>query len=165
MNSLNNIREKILPESKLASTIDSLKRDKRSIVFTNGCFDILHQGHITYLSKAADLGDVLILGLNSDHSVSRIKGANRPVQDQDTRAMVLASLFFVGFVVLFEEDTPYELIRKVQPDILVKGGDYKPEEIVGYDLVTDSGGNVLTIPLVEGYSTTSVINRLSDTNK
>ena len=161
MNSLKLIQQKILSESKLAGTIESLKKEKQSIVFTNGCFDILHKGHISYLSQAADLGDILIIGLNSDDSVRRIKGANRPVQDQDTRALALASLFFVNYVVLFEEDTPYELIRKIQPGILVKGGDYSPADIAGYDLVKGSGGKVLTIPLVKGFSTTSVIKRLS----
>ena len=165
MKTLNHIQEKILPGNKLSETIEALKRANKSIVFTNGCFDILHKGHITYLSEAADLGEVLIIGLNSDHSVHRIKGKNRPVQDQDTRALALASLFFVNFVVLFEEDTPYELIRSVQPDTLVKGGDYNPSGIVGYDLVTNSGGQVLTIPLVKGFSTTSLINKLSDKDK
>ncbi|MBL7112463.1 MAG: D-glycero-beta-D-manno-heptose 1-phosphate adenylyltransferase [Bacteroidales bacterium] len=161
MNTLKNIQEKILPGNKLNETIESLKKANKSIVFTNGCFDILHKGHITYLSEAADLGDIMVIGLNSDDSVRRIKGTNRPVQDQDARAMALASLFFVNFVVLFEEDTPYELIRTVQPDTLVKGGDYDPAEIAGYDLVTESGGRVLTIPLVKGVSTTSIIERLS----
>ena len=165
MKTLNHIQEKILPGNKLSETIEALKRANKSIVFTNGCFDILHKGHITYLSEAADLGEVLIIGLNSDHSVHRIKGKNRPVQDQDTRALALASLFFVNFVVLFEEDTPYELIRSVQPDTLVKGGDYNPTVIVGYDLVTNSGGQVLTIPLVKGFSTTSLIDKLSDKDK
>ncbi len=164
MNTLMHIQEKILPADKVPETINYLKRENKSIVFTNGCFDILHIGHITYLSKASDLGDILIIGLNSDNSVHRIKGTNRPVQDQDARAIALASLFFVNFVVVFEEDTPYELIRVVQPDILVKGGDYNPAEIVGYDLVNGSGGRVITIPLVEGVSTTSIIKKLSDKN-
>jgi len=165
MNNLIRIREKILELNKLSEKIDSLRKDKKSIVFTNGCFDILHKGHITYLSEAADLGDVLVIGLNTDDSVQSIKGPGRPVQDQETRAMALASLFFVNFVVLFKEDTPFDLIRTIQPDTLVKGGDYDPTEIVGYDHVTRSGGKVMTIPLVKGYSTTSLIERLSESDR
>jgi D-glycero-beta-D-manno-heptose 1-phosphate adenylyltransferase len=128
----------------------------RKIVFTNGCFDILHLGHIDYLSKAKDLGDLLIIGLNTDLSVSKIKGKNRPIQDEISRAMVLASLGFVDAIVFFGEDTPYNLIKTIQPDILVKGADYKPEDIVGYDIVTNKGGKVVTIEFLEGYSTTAI---------
>ena len=128
------------------------------LVFTNGCFDILHRGHVEYLAKAADMGDVLVVGLNTDASVKRLKGEGRPVNDQEARALVLASLSFVDAVVLFDEDTPYELIKAIRPDVLVKGADYKPEEIVGYDIVTSYGGKVETVPLVEGYSTTSLLN-------
>ncbi|HON17732.1 MAG TPA: D-glycero-beta-D-manno-heptose 1-phosphate adenylyltransferase [Salinivirgaceae bacterium] len=131
------------------------------IVFSNGCFDILHRGHVEYLSKAADLGKHLIIGLNTDASIKRIKGPSRPVQDENARSIVLASLRFVDAVILFDEDTPYNLIAAVKPDILVKGSDYKPEEIVGYDIVTKNGGEVVTIDLVEGYSTTNIVNRLS----
>jgi D-glycero-beta-D-manno-heptose 1-phosphate adenylyltransferase len=128
----------------------------RKIVFTNGCFDILHLGHIDYLSKAKDLGDLLVIGLNTDLSVSKIKGKNRPIQDEISRAMVLASLGFVDVVVFFGEETPYNLIKTIQPDILVKGADYKPEDIVGYDIVTNKGGKVVTIEFLEGYSTTAI---------
>ena len=127
------------------------------VVFTNGCFDILHRGHVEYLSKAADMGDVLVVGLNTDASVKRLKGEGRPVNNEEDRALVLASLSFVDAVVLFGEDTPYELIEAVHPDVLVKGADYKTEEIVGYDIVTSYGGIVDTIPLVNGYSTTKLI--------
>ena len=127
------------------------------IVFTNGCFDLLHRGHVEYLSKAADMGDVLVVGLNTDASVKRLKGEGRPVNNEEARALVLSSLSFVDAVVLFDEDTPYELIKAIRPDVLVKGADYKPEEIVGYDIVTSYGGKVETVPLVEGYSTTSII--------
>jgi D-glycero-beta-D-manno-heptose 1-phosphate adenylyltransferase len=130
------------------------------VVFTNGCFDILHLGHIDYLSKARDLGDALIIGLNTDESVNRLKGPGRPVQDENSRAMVLASLSFVDAVVLFGEDTPYDLIKKVQPDILVKGADYKSEDVVGYDIVTARGGSVITIPFLEGYSTSALIKKI-----
>ena len=133
----------------------------KKIVFTNGCFDILHLGHIDYLSKAKDLGDLLIIGLNTDKSVSKIKGSNRPIQDEYSRAMVLASLGFVDAVVFFGEDTPYNLIKTTQPDILVKGADYKPENIVGYDIVTNKGGKVVTIEFLEGYSTTAIEKKIS----
>jgi D-glycero-beta-D-manno-heptose 1-phosphate adenylyltransferase len=128
----------------------------KKIVFTNGCFDILHLGHIDYLSKAKDLGDMLIVGLNTDESVRRIKGNNRPIQDEISRSMVLASLGFVDFVVFFGEDTPYNLIKTTQPHILVKGADYKPEDIVGYDIVKNNGGEIVTIEYLPGYSTTSI---------
>jgi D-glycero-beta-D-manno-heptose 1-phosphate adenylyltransferase len=128
----------------------------KKIVFTNGCFDILHLGHIDYLSAASELGDLLIIGLNTDQSVSKIKGNNRPIQDEISRAFVLASLGFVDAVVFFGEETPYNLIKAVQPDILVKGADYKPEDIVGYDIVKNNGGEIVTIEFLEGYSTTAI---------
>lgn len=133
---------------------------KKKIVFTNGCFDILHLGHIDYLSKAKDLGDLLIIGLNTDSSVSKLKGNNRPIQDENSRATVLASLSFVDAVVYFSDDTPYNLIKIIQPDILVKGADYKPEDIVGYDIVKNNGGEVVTIEYLEGYSTTTIENKI-----
>lgn len=125
-------------------------------VFTNGCFDILHRGHIDYLAQAADLADKLIIGLNTDQSVSRLKGSHRPLQDQMSRAHVMAALSFVDAVVLFDEDTPYDLIKSVVPNILVKGADYKPEDIVGYDIVTQAGGQIQTIEFVPGYSTSAI---------
>jgi len=126
------------------------------IVFTNGCFDIIHRGHIDYLAKAADLGHVLVIGLNSDASVSRLKGPSRPINDEFARATVLAAMSFVTAVVMFDEDTPYELIKRIQPDILVKGADYKPEDIVGYDVVTGKGGKVVTLDYLPGYSTSLI---------
>jgi len=132
----------------------------KKIVFTNGCFDILHRGHIEYLAKASDLADVMIIGLNTDSSVSRLKGTNRPLQDEYSRALTLASLSFVDFVVYFDEDTPYELIKYVKPNVLVKGSDYKPEDIVGYDILQEYGGEVKTIDFVPGYSTTNIENKI-----
>jgi len=130
---------------------------EKKIVFTNGCFDLLHLGHIDYLAKAKDLGDILVVGVNTDASVTRLnKGKNRPITDQQSRATLLASLFFVDAVVLFDEDTPYELIKTVQPDVLVKGSDYKPEEIVGYDVVTAKEGEIKTLDFLQGYSTTLI---------
>jgi len=131
-----------------------------SIVFTNGCFDILHTGHIDYLSKASDLGKKLVVGLNSDSSVKSIKGDKRPVNNEKDRALMIASLKFVDAVILFDENTPYQLIKTIKPNILVKGNDYEPEKIAGYDIVKASGGDIITIDLVEGYSTTLFIEKL-----
>ena len=154
-------------ESKITS-VESLQRKlafwrfrEKKIVFTNGCFDLLHLGHIDYLAKAAALGNILIVGLNSDRSVSAIKGPSRPLNDENSRLHIMASLFFVDAVVVFDEPTPYELIKAVQPDFLVKGGDYKKEAIVGYDIVTARGGEVITIDLVPGYSTTAIEQKIS----
>ncbi len=134
-------------------------REKNRIVFTNGCFDILHRGHVYYLSKAREMGDVLVVGLNSDRSVTRLKGEGRPVNSQNARAEVLGALGMVDYIILFEEDTPLELIKIIAPDLLVKGGDYRVEDIVGYKEISSRGGQVLTIPILEGYSSSSIINR------
>lgn len=155
------IESKIFADSQaFVHTINLWRFQNKKIVFTNGCFDILHLGHIDYLSKAADLGDALVLGLNSDKSVSEIKGPLRPIVDQNSRAHVMASLRFIDAVVLFEEPTPYELIKFIQPDVLVKGADYKPEEIAGFDIVKAKGGEIITIELVPGYSTSAIENRI-----
>lgn len=130
------------------------------IVFTNGCFDVLHAGHIEYLAKAASLGDILVVGLNTDASVRRLKGETRPINPEHARALVISSLRFVGAVIMFDEDTPENLIKLIQPDILVKGADYQPKEIVGYDIVTSKGGEVITIDLVPGFSTTLISEKL-----
>ncbi|MCQ2322965.1 MAG: D-glycero-beta-D-manno-heptose 1-phosphate adenylyltransferase [Bacteroidales bacterium] len=161
MNYFENINSKILDGEGLEKWLVECRRSGKKIVFSNGCFDILHRGHVEYLSKAAAKGDVLIIGLNTDASVKRLKGPSRPVNDEKSRAFVLAALGFVSAVTLFDEDTPYQLINKVQPDVLVKGSDYKPEDIVGYDIVMAKGGRVETIDLVEGFSTTKTIEKLS----
>jgi len=132
----------------------------RSIVFTNGVFDILHPGHIFSLSQAAKEADFLIVGLNSDESVKRLKGKQRPINHQDSRALLLASLLMVDVVVIFEEDTPLQLINTIKPDVLVKGGDYTIEQIVGAKEVIEQGGRVVINPLVDGYSTTTIIEKL-----
>ena len=147
--------------SKLTRDLLS-KRSGKKIVFTNGCFDILHRGHLKYLSDAAALGDVLIVGLNSDSSVGRLKGENRPINDQCDRKFFLESLKSVTAVEVFEQDTPIELIEKITPDILVKGGDYDLNKIVGREYVERFGGKVLTIPFVEGYSSTKMIERIKN---
>ena len=155
-------KNKIVEGDTLARLLSLWRFRDEKIVFTNGCFDVLHPGHIEYLSQARDLGTKLLIGLNTDASVKRLKGKNRPVINEDYRALMLASLHFVDAVVLFDEDTPLELIKRVQPDILIKGADYKPEDIVGYDVVTAKGGMVKTISLVDGFSTTSLINKLKE---
>ena len=160
MKTLTTINNKLLSREALETKLAEWRSAGETIVFTNGCFDILHRGHVEYLAQAADLGDKLIVGLNTDASVKRLKGESRPVNDEKSRALLLSALQFVDAVVFFDEDTPYELIKQVQPDILVKGNDYKPEEIVGYDIVTAKGGKVLTIDLVEGFSTTNIISRM-----
>lgn len=161
MNYFENINSKILDGEGLEKWLVECRRSGKKIVFSNGCFDILHRGHVEYLSKAAAKGDVLIIGLNTDASVKRLKGPTRPVNDEKARAFVLAALEFISAVTLFDEDTPYQLISKVQPDVLVKGSDYKPEDIVGYDIVMAKGGRVETIELVDGFSTTKTIEKLS----
>ena len=133
-----------------------------SIVFTNGCFDILHLGHLDYLFKAAKLGDKLIVGLNSDASISSIKGDNRPILDEKSRGSIIASLLCVDAVILFEEETPQKLIEFIQPNILVKGADYQINNIVGSDFVLSKGGKVQTIPFLEGYSSTAIINKVKN---
>jgi D-glycero-beta-D-manno-heptose 1-phosphate adenylyltransferase len=159
------IKNKILTGSDLERNLAYWRFRDQKIVFTNGCFDILHLGHIDYLSKAAGLGNILIIGVNTDASVSRIKGPLRPLQDQESRAILIASLKFVDAVVLFNEDTPLELIRQIQPDILVKGADYKPEDIVGYDIVMAKGGEVVTLDFLPGYSTSSIEKRIIENSK
>ncbi len=139
------------------------KLDGRKVVFTNGCFDILHLGHVDYLEKARALGDKLVLGLNTDDSISRFKGANRPIQDENSRAHILASLQFIDLVVFFNEDTPLSLISELLPDVLVKGSDYLAENIVGADVVKRSGGVVKTIDFVPGYSTTRIVEKIKRT--
>ncbi len=161
MPQLNYIQRKILLREQFMKLLHRWRLLGKKVVFTNGCFDILHLGHIEYLSKARDCGDVLVVGLNSDDSVKRLgKSPERPINQEQARATLLASLIFTDAIVLFNEDTPYELIKAIQPDVLVKGNDYKPEEIVGYDIVKARGGEVLTIPLTEGYSTTSILSKV-----
>ena len=143
----------------LAEVCQELRSANKKVVFTNGCFDILHSGHVTYLSAAKKLGDVLIIGLNTDASVKRLKGGNRPVNSENDRAVVINALRSVDYVVYFDEDTPLELITLLKPDVLVKGGDYTPETIVGADTVLRDRGSVIVIPLVAGKSTTSIIQR------
>ncbi len=143
--------------SDFSPTLQKWKGQKEKIVFTNGCFDILHFGHIDYLKKAVALGTKLIVGLNSDISVkNQNKSASRPLQNEMSRSAIMASLFFVDAVIIFEEQTPIKLIEAIVPDVLVKGSDYKPENIVGYDVVKNNGGEIITIDFVAGYSTSAI---------
>lgn len=160
MKKLDLVESKIYTWEHLQRQLAIWRYKAKKIVFTNGCFDILHLGHIEYLSKARDLGGILIVGLNSDDSVRRLKGAHRPVNNEFARAVTLAALSFVDAVVLFGEDTPHNLIELVQPDILVKGKDYEGKHIVGADIVKAKGGEVITLELVKGYSTTHTIERV-----
>lgn len=160
MKATERIHHKIMSREEIARQVSIWKLVSKRIVFTNGCFDILHGGHLDLLSKAAMLGDVMIVGLNSDDSVRRLKGSERPVNNEQFRAQMLSHLQMVDAVVVFGEDTPLELIRAVQPDVLVKGGDYRAEDVVGYEDVTAGGGRVEIIPLVEGLSTSALIERI-----
>lgn len=157
-----NSKDKIYTLPQLLEQVQSWRSQGQKIVFTNGCFDLLHLGHVDYLEKAKHLGGKLVLGLNTDASISRIKGPSRPLQDEMSRARVMASLLFIDAVVLFNEETPLELIKAVQPDILVKGDDYAVEQIVGHEEVQARGGAVKTVPLVKGYSTTSIVKKIEN---
>jgi D-glycero-beta-D-manno-heptose 1-phosphate adenylyltransferase len=156
-------------ESKIKSVAEAKvvvsrwKSEGKNVVFTNGCFDLLHLGHVDYLEKARNLGDKLVLGLNTDDSVSRFKGPDRPIQDQQSRARVLAALGFIDLVVFFNEDTPLNLITELLPNTLVKGSDYLAENIVGADVVKKGGGQVKTIEFVPGYSTTRIVEKIKKT--
>ena len=155
------INSKLYAEiGQLQSDVETWKGFNDKVVFTNGCFDILHLGHIDYLAKAADLGERLIIGVNTDTSVAKLKGENRPIIDEHTRAAKLASLVFVDAVILFDEETPLELIKSVNPDVLVKGGDYTVDTVVGATEVLQNGGEVELIPFLEGHSTSAIIDKI-----
>jgi rfaE bifunctional protein nucleotidyltransferase chain/domain len=151
---------KILALNEGLKVISDWKQDRKKVVFTNGCFDILHLGHLDYLEKSRNLADKLVVGLNTDKSVSLLKGPNRPINNEFARARMLAAMSFVDLVIAFDEETPLELIKKVKPDILVKGKDYEVGNIVGAEFVIGNGGEVKTIELSEGYSTTKIINKI-----
>lgn len=151
---------KIVTRKEAEVLIRKWKTEGNKVVFTNGCFDILHLGHVDYLEKARNIGDKLIVGVNTDNSVRKLKGSARPINDQNTRTRILAALDFVDAVVLFDEDTPLNLINDLVPDILVKGSDYDISNIVGADVVIENGGSVETIDLVDGFSTTGLIDKI-----
>jgi rfaE bifunctional protein nucleotidyltransferase chain/domain len=155
------LKDKIITREKAQGRMIALHGSGKKVVFTNGCFDILHPGHVDYLCQARDLGDYLILGLNTDVSVRLLdKAPGRPYNNEETRAMVLAGLACVDAIVFFNEETPYELIQFLGPDVLVKGNDYRVDQIAGFDVVQKRGGKVVTIPLVQGFSTTSLVNKI-----
>lgn len=156
--------DKFLTVDKIEKVLSNWRAAGQTIVFTNGCFDILHLGHVQYLEKAAALGDKLVIGLNTDRSVRQLKGSDRPLNREESRGLVLSALGFVDLVCLFDEDTPLELIKRIKPNVLVKGGDYTEETIVGSDFVKISGGLVATIPLTEGFSTTGLIHKINSKN-
>jgi D-beta-D-heptose 7-phosphate kinase/D-beta-D-heptose 1-phosphate adenosyltransferase len=151
---------RIIKQSELSEAVNKWRAEEKVIVFTNGCFDIIHRGHVEYLNKAKSLGDILILGLNSDDSVRKLKGVNRPYVPEKDRAYILSQLIPVDAVAVFEEETPLKIIKLVMPDVLVKGGDYTPDTIVGRKEVEENGGNVVAIPLVEGRSTSGLIEKI-----
>ena len=163
MNQLEIIKNKIFDKDRLINQLAIWHFHGKKIVWTNGCFDLLHLGHIDYLSKAKDQGDILIVGVNTDTSVKRIKKAGRPITDENSRASLIASLRFVDGVVLFDEDTPYNMIKLIQPDVLVKGSDYKAEDIIGYDIVKAKDGQIATIDFLPGYSTTNIEEKIKKT--
>ncbi len=163
MNHHQHIASKLLSKNSLLEKLKLWNDANEKIVFTNGCFDIIHQGHIDYLAKAADLGTKLIIGVNTDASVSKLKGKHRPIQDEKSRLLILASFEFTDVVILFDEETPYELIKLIQPDVLVKGSDYKAENIVGYDIVTAKGGEVKTLDFLDGFSTSAIEKKIKST--
>lgn len=160
MKSISSIPGKIFNADDLQHQLKRWRLQDKKIVFTNGVFDILHEGHIASLTEAASFGHILIVGLNADASVKRLKGETRPVNNEASRALLLAALVMVDAVILFEEDTPLNLISSILPDVLVKGGDYTPEQVVGAKEVISAGGELKIVPIVEGFSTTGIIERM-----
>ena len=155
---------KLKTRKEISKIVSELKNSGKKIIFTNGCFDIIHAGHVQYLEEAKELGDILIIGLNSDNSVQRLKGKGRPINNETDRAIVLSGFYIIDYVVIFEEDTPYDLIKLIKPDVLVKGGDWKVRDIVGSDIVLKNGGEVRSLSFLEGYSTTKLIEQGAEKN-
>ncbi len=160
MSYLKTIQHKIFSLSDLKNQVNAWKQAGENVVFTNGCFDIIHRGHIEVLAQTADLGDKLIIGLNSDTSIQKLKGENRPIIDEQARSILLAAFSFVDAVILFPEDTPINLISALLPDVLAKGGDYEIDNIVGHEIVQYNGGKVILVPFVDGFSSTTIINKI-----
>lgn len=158
---ISKVREKIITTDNLVLKVSQWKKNKMKVAFTNGCFDILHLGHLEILTKSKEFGDRLIVAVNSDESVRKLKGKERPINDFQTRSNMLASFSFVDYVVEFSDDTPKKLIQIIKPDFLIKGGDYKKKDIVGNDIVSSYGGETIIIPLIDGLSTTNTINKLN----
>lgn len=160
MDKLTSTKQKVVSIDELSRKLAYWNFQGKELVFTNGCFDILHRGHIEYLTQSANQGDVLIVGLHTDASVGRLKGEGRPIQDFDTRALLLASMSFITAIVALDEDSPYELINFIKPNVLVKGADKLSKDIIGYDIVSKKGGKVITIDMVEGHSTKLIFEKI-----
>ena len=159
---LNKLKAKIFNIKDLSQIIKKWRLSGNKIIFTNGCFDLIHLGHLEILARSADLGDKLIVGINSDMSIKKIKGDSRPIIEEDSRAKQLAAIEFIDAVILFNEDTPFDLINILKPDVLTKGGDYKKNDIVGNELINKEQGEVVIIPLTQGYSTTSILEKIKN---
>ncbi len=159
---ISKVREKIITTDNLVLKVSQWKKNKMKLAFTNGCFDILHLGHLEVLTKSKEFGDRLIVAVNSDESVRKLKGEERPINDFQTRSNMLASFSFVDYVVEFSDDTPKKLIQIIKPDFLIKGGDYKKKNVVGNDIVSSYGGETIIIPLIDGLSSTNTINKLKN---
>jgi len=162
MSHLKKINNKIFSENNLITQVTTWRKSGKKIVFTNGCFDIIHRGHIEVLARSADLGNKLIVGLNSDSSIQKLKGKGRPIIDEHSRAILLAGLDFIDAIILFSEETPLNLITTLKPDILAKGGDYKINTIVGHEIIQKNGGEVILVPFVDGFSSTNLINKIKN---
>ena len=162
MSHLNKINSKIFSLDDLKNQVNAWKQAGEEVVFTNGCFDIIHRGHIEVLARTADLGSKFIIGLNSDSSIKKLKGDDRPIINEQSRAILLASLSFVDAVVLFSEETPINLISTLVPDVLAKGGDYEIKTIVGHEIVQKNGGKVILVPFVDGFSSTNIIDKIKN---
>jgi len=160
MSHLKTLNSKVYNLDALTTQVEQWKLASNKVVFTNGCFDIIHRGHIEVLARTADLGDKLVIGLNSDQSIQKLKGENRPIIDEQSRAILLAALSFVDAIVLFSEDTPLKLINALLPDVLAKGGDYEIETIVGHEIVQKNGGKVKLVPFLDGFSSTTIIDKI-----
>ena len=160
--SLEILNSKILDKERLLVKLTDWKEENKKIVFTNGCFDLIHLGHIEVIARSADLGDILIIGVNTDNSIKRLKGPNRPIVEEISRAKQLAALEFVDAVVFFDQDTPIDLIKVINPNVITKGGDYNTDQVIGNDVVTQNDGEVVIIPLTQGYSTTSILEKIKD---
>ena len=160
MSHLKSINTKIFYLESLKEKVSTWKKAGKKVVFTNGCFDLIHRGHIEVLAQTADLGDKLIIGLNSDVSIKKLKGESRPIIDEKSRVILLASLSFVDAIVLFSEETPLNLISNLNPDVLAKGGDYKINTIVGHEIISQNGGEVILVPFIEGFSSSNIVNKI-----
>ena len=159
---LNKLKAKIFNIKDLTKVINEWRLNGNKIVFTNGCFDLIHLGHLEILARSADLGDKLVVAINSDMSIKKIKGSSRPIIEEDSRVKQLAAIEFIDAVILFNEDTPYNLINILKPDVLTKGGNYKKNDIIGNELINKEQGEVVIIPLTQGYSTTSVLEKIKN---